>query len=649
MEVMDFIDDIEDVVGTAKAEPAASAVFFKEEEEEMKKIGGLNNRNARACVKPSTVAETSGNGAVPGVGSVWVRTFGCSHNVSDSEYMSGVLASYGYEVLDERDEDAALQASCWVINSCTVKGPSEASVARLLRRAESHNVPVVVAGCVPQGDKRSSMLRRVSTLGVKQISKVVYAVEETMKGNVVSMLSSSGALPSLALPKLRRNKHIEIVPLSTGCLGACTYCKTKHARGELGSYALEELEQRVASCARDPDCVEVWLSSEDTGAYGIDIGSSIVELLDRLVAAIETNDPDGKTMLRIGMTNPPFILDHLQGIARIMHHPRVFRYLHVPVQSASDAVLHAMRRDYTIAEFVRVVDTLRELVPEIELVTDIIAGFPGETDEDWTQTMALVRDKVFQRVHTSQFFPRPGTPAARMRPQVQGRVKKNRTRELTVLNESHDHVYDYLLGTVQKVWVVDRAPDGVKLVGHTKSYVQVLLPDVAGLLGTVAHAKIVSSSRWSVDGELVSGAVDAEPVSSSASTSSSPSSAAAVASLLAIRNDCREEEKDDDNTNNRASTPGDDDMENSVHSDATSATGSLRKMVPATQNEALRAAGGVSSSRARIRRKDAEKTEEDGGDRATTMATSVYEKSLMVIIAVLVAAIAAVMFGNGWS
>ena len=142
-------------------------------------------------------------------------------------------------------------------------------------------------------------------------------------------------------------------------------------------------------------------------------------------------------------------------------------------------------------------------MPNVEIVTDIIAGFPGESDDDWNRTMDLIRRNVFQRVHVSQFFPRPGTPAARMKPQILGSVKKERTRQLTVLNESHDSVYSYLIGTTQKVWFVDRAPDGKKLVGHTKTYVQVLLPDTEGLLGNVTTAKIINASRWSVDGEVV--------------------------------------------------------------------------------------------------------------------------------------------------
>ena len=249
-----------------------------------------DNHSIVSVASKTTAYGCVDNGTRPGSGRVWVKTFGCSHNVSDGEYMSGILANYGYEIIDEMDEEAAIMAaSCWVINSCTVKGPSEASVARLLRKADSHSIPVVVSGCVPQGDKRLPMLQRVSTLGVKQIDKVVYAVEETMKGNVVTMLSSNGSLPSLALPKLRRNRHIEIVPLSTGCLGSCTYCKTKHARGELGSYDVDMIVSRVATCAKDPDVMEIWLSSEDTGAYGLDIGTNLPKLLWKLVQAIEVS------------------------------------------------------------------------------------------------------------------------------------------------------------------------------------------------------------------------------------------------------------------------------------------------------------------------------------------------------------------------
>ena len=132
-------------------------------------------------------------------------------------------------------------------------------------------------------------------------------------------------LPVLDLPKIRKNELIEIIPLSTGCLGSCTYCKTRHARGKLGSYHPNAIVERAKS-AIEEGVMEVWLTSEDTGAYGRDIDTDLPTLLKSIIKVM----PD-HTMLRLGMTNPPFILEHLQAMADILNHPRVYQFLHVPV------------------------------------------------------------------------------------------------------------------------------------------------------------------------------------------------------------------------------------------------------------------------------------------------------------------------------
>ena len=289
-------------------------------------------------------------------------------------------------------------ADLWLVNTCTVKSPSQSAMDTLLRRGRELGKALLVSGCVPQGDRRAVELRGLSVLGVTQIDRVVEAVEETLKGNTVTLLAKK-ALPALDLPKVRRNAHVEIIPLSTGCLGACTYCKTKHARGQLGSYDPDALVARAAAAAADPAVREIWLSSEDTGAYGRDLGARLPALLRRIAAALP---PDGRTMLRVGMTNPPFILEDLPEIADILALPSVFSYLHVPVQSGSDAVLAAMNREYTAAQFERVCDTLLAAVPGMELATDVICGFPGEAPADHEATMALLRKYRFPHCHISQ-------------------------------------------------------------------------------------------------------------------------------------------------------------------------------------------------------------------------------------------------------
>ena len=447
--------------------------------------------------------------SIPGRGVVHVKTFGCSHNVSDSEFMAGQLGAYGYELSDDPDA-----ADVWVVNTCTVKNPSQSAMNTTIAKAKGAGKRLVVAGCVPQGDKNARELEGLSVLGVTQIDRIVEVVERTLEGHAVRLLEKK-ALPSLDLPKVRRNRHVEILPLSTGCLGACTYCKTKHARGELGSYAPEALAARVATAVAE-GVTEIWLSSEDTGAYGIDLGTDVTRLFRDLVKELPE---DGSCMLRLGMTNPPYILAHLPAVAEAMKHPSVYAFLHVPVQAGSDSVLDAMRREYTVEEFETVCDYLLANVPDITIATDIICGFPGETEEDWNATMSLCRKYDFREVHISQFYPRPGTPAARMK-RVDTKEVKRRSRELTAYVESYSP-HAHLLNTTQRVWVTDVAKDGVSLVGHTKSYEQVLLrPGVEDenaktktsrkellarhpLMGRSATVRITEVARWHAVGEIL--------------------------------------------------------------------------------------------------------------------------------------------------
>ena len=172
-----------------------------------------------------------------------------------------------------------------MLNSCTVKDPSQAAFVNLVNKGIDQDKKIVVAGCVPQGDKNVKELQDISVVGVSQIDRIVEVVEETLKGNVVQ-LTRKKALPQLDLPKIRRNPLIEIIPLSTGCLGSCTYCKTKAARGKLGSYEPASIIDRAVKVATKEGVTEIWLSSEDTGAYGLDLGSNLPRLMNSILDAI---------------------------------------------------------------------------------------------------------------------------------------------------------------------------------------------------------------------------------------------------------------------------------------------------------------------------------------------------------------------------
>eukprot|EP00300_Choanocystis_sp_HF-7_P041420 c8143_g1_i1.p1 GENE.c8143_g1_i1~~c8143_g1_i1.p1 ORF type:complete len:593 (+),score=136.57 c8143_g1_i1:259-1779(+) len=423
--------------------------------------------------------------------------------MSDGEYMAGLLASEGYRITDTPTE-----ADVWVLNSCTVKNPSQDVFVNEIASGHAENKKLVVAGCVPQGDPKNSSWNGLSIVGVQEIDRIVEVVEETLKGNTVVALAqkkvaresdprrkrkAGGA--ALNLPKIRRNPLIEIIPINTGCLNQCTYCKTKHARGDLGSYPIQEIVDRVKQVVME-GVVEIWLTSEDTGTYGRDIDTDLPTLLWSVVAEI----PEG-VMLRLGMTNPPYILEHLEQVSKILNHPRVYSFLHVPVQAASDHVLEDMRRKYTLADFEQVFDYLNERVPGVTVATDVICGFPTETAEDFDRTLDLVNRKRFRVLHISQFYPRPGTPAARL-PRVPTKEVKRRSRAITEMFNSY-LPYGHRLGEQLKVLVTEYSKDGVHMVGHSKAYEQILIPIDDALLGKMVLVQVVETAKWHMVGKVL--------------------------------------------------------------------------------------------------------------------------------------------------
>ncbi|KAM4835163.1 threonylcarbamoyladenosine tRNA methylthiotransferase isoform 1-T1 [Thomomys bottae] len=483
-----FLDDIEDIVSQEDSKPQDRHFSRKHV------VPKVRKRNTQTYLQEEN--SPSSDSIIPGIQKIWIRTWGCSHNNSDGEYMAGQLAAYGYKITENASE-----ADLWLLNSCTVKNPAEDHFRNSIKKAQEENKKVVLAGCVPQAQPRQDYLRGLSVIGVQQIDRVVEVVEETIKGHSVRLLNQKkdngkrlgGA--RLDLPKIRKNPLIEIISINTGCLNACTYCKTKHARGNLASYPIDELVDRAKQSFQEGVC-EIWLTSEDTGAYGRDIGTDLPTLLWKLVEVI----PEG-AMLRLGMTNPPYILEHLEEMAKILNHPRVYSFLHIPVQSASDSVLMDMKREYCLADFKRVVDFLKEKVPGITIATDIICGFPGETDQDFQETVKLVEEYRFPSLFINQFYPRPGTPAAKAE-QVPAQVKKQRTKDLSRVFHSYNP-YDHKIGERQQVLVTEESFDSKFYVAHNRFYEQVLVPKNPSFMGKMVEVDIYESGKHFMKGQPV--------------------------------------------------------------------------------------------------------------------------------------------------
>ena len=245
------------------------------------------------------------------------------------------------------------------------------------------------------------------------------------------------------------------------------------------------------------------LRSEDTGAYGIDLGSSLSLLLERIEPVLERFP---FVTLRVGMTNPPYVLDQIERLALTLAHDNVYAFLHVPVQSGSDAILarDRMNREYTVGDFEQVVDGLtRRVAGGVCVATDVICGFPGETTEHFGETMALIGKYKFGTTNISQFYARPATPAAAMRPRVPTSEVKERSRQLSKLVGSF-RPYANLLGATIECRARDELADGgVRLVAHTKQYAKVILPFQRQLVGARFQVRVTATHRWHVDAEFV--------------------------------------------------------------------------------------------------------------------------------------------------
>lgn len=409
---------------------------------------------------------------------IFIRTFGCAHNQADSEMMAGQLEKAGHSLVKNEQE-----ADLVLFNSCTVKDPSQKRFLHEVEQAQKQR-KVVVAGCVPQGDPNNQAFSGVSAVGTKQIHKVVDVVERTAKGEVVQELTKTITNAPLLLPTKRRNPLIEIIPVNSGCLGRCTFCKTKHARGHLSSWSEEEIVTK-AERAISQGVKELWLTSEDLGAYGRDIGTTIVSLAKKLLIL------KGDFKIRLGMANPPLMFDCIEGLIEVLQHPKCYRFIHIPLQAGSNRVLDAMQREYHVEEFEELVTQLKATIPDITIATDIIVGFPGETEEDFNQTMRVLEKHKFPVVNSSKFYARPGTPAAQMQP-VQTHVIKQRSQRLHEWIESQNP-YAELKGECEVLFTA-RGRNG-SVLGRSPNYLQVSAKETS-LLGKKANITIEKTDRF---------------------------------------------------------------------------------------------------------------------------------------------------------
>ena len=393
---------------------------------------------------------------------VHVETYGCAKNQADSEIMEAQIDDSRHELSDFK------KAEVIVLNTCIVKSKTENRMRNRLKELSDSDKEILVAGCMPE-----SLMETV-----EELAPEAYMLGPSSVGMVTSLLEKleqdertlyiGGKKPDKTeFSKKSSNPVRRIVPISEGCTGACTFCITKKARKNLKSYPLEDIVEEVRRGVSQ-GAREFYICAEDTGCYGFDTGRSLPQLM-RSISKI-----DGDFKVRIGMMNPDNALKVLDGLVKSYKSEKFYNFLHVPVQSGSNSVLEDMNRNYSIEEFEKVVSAFREEIPDLNLATDIIAGFPTESDENFQKTLELLERVKPEVVNVSRYGSRPRTVARRKFKDNPTEIIKERSKKVSKLvHEILKEKKKQLLGERRRILVTEEKEEVSK--GRDSSYNQILL------------------------------------------------------------------------------------------------------------------------------------------------------------------------------
>jgi len=380
---------------------------------------------------------------------IFVEAYGCSASFADSEMISGLIQNGGHTLADNSN-DSDLN----VVVTCSVK---DSTANKMMYRINSLKTkPLIVAGCLPKAEKETveKFSENASLLGPNSLGKTLQVINSTLKGTKQIALEDSD-LSKVGLPKVRLNPAVGIVEIANGCMSECTFCQTKISKGDLNSYRLGDIVRQVQTEINE-GCKEVWLTSTDNGCYGFDIGTDLPSLINTVVEI--PND----FMIRVGMMNPMYMPRIKEKLIDSFDNDKVFKFLHIPVQSGSDKVLHDMKRGHTAGTYREIVNKVKQRFSNFTISTDIIVGFPTETEEDFQKTISLLDETKPDVVNLSKYSARPGTDAIELKQLNAAEVKRRSKIIFEQISELSMESNKKWIGWKGKVLFDETTDEGIK-------------------------------------------------------------------------------------------------------------------------------------------------------------------------------------------
>ena len=380
---------------------------------------------------------------------IFVEAYGCSASFADSEMISGLIVNDGHTLVTSPSE-----SDLNLIVTCSVK---DTTANKMMYRIKSLKTkPLIVAGCLAKAEQNNveKFVENASLLGPNSLGKTLDVINSTLMGKKQIALEDSD-LSKVGLPKVRLNSAVGIVEIASGCMSECTFCQTKLSKGDLSSYRLGDIVRQVQTEIRE-GCKEVWLTSTDNGCYGFDIGTDLPTLVNTV-----TEIPED-FMIRVGMMNPMYMPRIKKNLIEAYDNDKVFKFLHLPVQSGSDKVLNDMKRGHTSETFKEIVKKVKRRFENFTISTDVIVGFPSETEEDFQKTITLLDETKPDVVNLSKYSARPGTDAAKLKQIDAAEIKRRSKIVFEQINKISMESNKKWIGWKGKVLFDENTEEGIK-------------------------------------------------------------------------------------------------------------------------------------------------------------------------------------------
>jgi MiaB-like tRNA modifying enzyme len=413
---------------------------------------------------------------------VFVEGFGCSLNLADT----GVVRYFFQKnncVLTNNPGEADIA----IINTCAVKEKTEFRMLTFLKKIKSQ-IPkesrLLVYGCLaainPERIKKEVPSAVIVKPGLSALAQALGFDEEEYS-------------PSLKM--IHSNPLISIIPVARGCLSNCSFCAVKRVWGNLRSYSVEEIVNRI-NRDLESGAKEFWLTGQDVGCYGFDIQTDLAELLKEIIKIPK------KFKVRVGMASPQHIIRIKKKLLPLFNNPKIYQFIHIPIQSGSNSILYSMRRPYAVEKVIDLVNDCRKIIPNVTISTDIIVGFPGETEEDFQQTVNVAKTCKFGMLNLSKYGDRKGTRSETMADKISGLEKKRRGKRFSKVYKKYMlDFHEKLVLQEHKVLFTERGKHPDTSIGRLPNYVPVVVSE--NLAGKWARVQVTRPFTNYVEGQVL--------------------------------------------------------------------------------------------------------------------------------------------------